>query len=595
MIKQFITQLEVTSEDEIFPQFLIQLENKSFINQFIQLSGLNTIDKILKKGISSANVQQYVMESYFKIFKVNSTCFIESKEILITIYSLIIKSKTNYPRKLGLKMIRKLLLESEENYKIIIEWIFNLYSKVHQEPIRFSHLMIMVRLEQDEEILKQFFKLLKSLKNHQNELNDLGLEDIYKMKSVTDFKMNESLESYQLLMNQIYDTSIKNETFSKYFNLIKYLSMIVKENSEEKYQQIDKNIRELLNIEKEEVEQLVYERKTCSIYCEWGLEDDLEIGMIIQACPKLKLKKKLLSFDKDHEFIIEILIDYLLKNINIEFLFRITKKKFDSLKQDLLNQKDISNYNDPHVVSSLLKHLLIEYPLITIDSYPLFLNLLNESNQDKKLLSLKNLLTSLSKYQMIKKLFTLLFIIVRSSEVNKMNSFQLSNLFTSILFSNDQNNSKSYQKIIYLMIKNAIYLFDIQDTWKQDYICLGSDDEDNFQDNTIEKEKKIFMGFQSKKNPLTHKWGKVYVVLKDDQLYYYNTMEEYQKSKKALGQISLNFAVCDQEERKGHKACYSIFSNGKTYLFESESELERSNWIREIKQIISNLYEQKKE
>ena len=62
---------------------------------------------------------------------------------------------------------------------------------------------------------------------------------------------------------------------------------------------------------------------------------------------------------------------------------------------------------------------------------------------------------------------------------------------------------------------------------------------------------------------------------------------DFKKGKKPNSTISLSYSVCDFEDRNGHPYCYSVFSHGKTTLFEAENETQRIEWVNEIKQFIS--------
>lgn len=588
--KYFLNQLEVSPTTELFQKFILLLENKTFLAQFVSISGMYTLDKVLKKT-NTDHIQQYIMDSYIFIIKHLPGAFLDHKDVVTSLVNLLIKSRLGYPRVKACKILRK-LASTEDGYKVVLDWGFNLYQKITQEPTRFAHLMVMMRLETDHLVLASMIKMIRSLKNHQSEFTTLGFSEVISSLSERSGlapKLAKLLPPSKTKAQKIRDI-IKDD---KIWSLV------------EKILPVEEQV-----VHDEEEVEAPWMRLTTACFGEFGLEDDLDLGLIVEACPRWTSSKKkaqpvkkqpvqvtsgkLLNMNQNDDLIkiLDVLNDYICKSgRNLEFIFKISGKprKVELLKQDIVAQKDISGYDDPHTVATLFKQFIKDLSIIPFDYYPMFLEVL-KYDSTKRLLTLKDLISKLPSFNRIileKSLF-ILWLMVRSSEVNKMNSFHMGSIFGGVFFKNSME--KSYNSVVYHMVKSYLVLFNIRlgEGWQEAYQILGSDDEE-VETTQLEKgrENEGREGIQLKKNPLTHKWSKSYCVLRDDKLYHYNSMEEYKKGKKPQGVISLAFSVCDKEDRKGHKACYSIFSSGKSYLFEAETDLDRQEWVTAIKTVIN--------
>jgi hypothetical protein len=169
-----------------------------------------------------------------------------------------------------------------------------------------------------------------------------------------------------------------------------------------------------------------------------------------------------------------------------------------------------------------------------------------------------------------------------------MTSNELSILFTPILLDDvtgSSTNEDSYRLIKYI-INDYIKIFNIKTEMA---LSLLQDSLGELEINEQEdSKKKIYKhGLQLRKNPLTHKWGKIYLSLEEDKVLIHQSMTDFKKGKKPTSFISLSYAVCDVEDRNGHPYCYSIFSQGKTTLFEAENQQDRIAWVDELKRVIS--------
>jgi hypothetical protein len=166
-----------------------------------------------------------------------------------------------------------------------------------------------------------------------------------------------------------------------------------------------------------------------------------------------------------------------------------------------------------------------------------------------------------------------------------MTSNELSIIFTPILLDDitvSSTNEDSFRLIKYL-IHDYIKIFNIKNE-----LSLVQDSLGELEMNEHEDSKKIYKhGIQLRKNPLTHKWGKIYLSLEEDKVLIHQSFTDFKKGKKPTSFISLSYAVCDVEDRNGHPYCYSIFSQGKTTLFEAENQEDRIAWVDELKRVIS--------
>eukprot|EP01080_Neovahlkampfia_damariscottae_P000333 gene333-6747_t len=628
------------------PDVLIDLKkyldfNDEFRLKFIQLGGIYSIQKILISLIKKMEFCNYeyidcIMNIYDDLLKNNGILiFIDHKDILCTFGELITCStKIIEPRRKALKILSKISLYSENGHEIIVEWYLNLYQKLHLEPIRFTHLITMLKIDTNQTFRSSCLKFLNSLLHFdrkmilEQELNELGLfefvELLYFKKEKCSDKLKKEIEKIIRKDNSL-NLNLKiefNDLFKKNENSIDSLILIFKElNKIENLNdtKLNKILMEIKNISNEKEDNDDENKQMNNLirinfmgFGEFGKEDEMNNHSLVSICAKkksfkkLKIKKQneikkqrseslnngqkrnalrfqqsnktLKSMDDIQKF--EKKIEYLkkygfkIKNIfkNDSSILEITLLK-KMLNNDLI---DLSNYDNPNNVATLFKQTLngfIRFPSFLVDL------------DDEKVMKEKLLLSPDIKY--IQMLFELLFVISKSSKINNMTSKDLSIIFAPILVDNSTDDTS--QNVIWHMISDYPKIFDISNEnlilLLQD--SLGEKEILNENDSTISSKKIYKHGVQSKKNNLTHKWGKVYLSIQEEKLQTFSNVSDFKKGKKPSSTISLSYSVCDFEDRNGHPYCYSVFSHGKTTLFEAENEAERNEWVNIIKRLIS--------
>jgi hypothetical protein len=159
------------------------------------------ISLIKKNEFCNDEYISHVMNIYYDLLKKNGVgLFIDHKDILCSLGELITCTfnRIHEPRKKALKILSSISIYSENGHDIVMDWYLNMYQKIHQEPIRFTHLIAIFRLDNDlkHSILKFIHSLLHFDRKGiiEQELMDLGFYDMMELIYLKKEKVNEKLK-----------------------------------------------------------------------------------------------------------------------------------------------------------------------------------------------------------------------------------------------------------------------------------------------------------------------------------------------------------------------------------------------------------------